>query len=50
MTDADYDYILDEIECREILSLNGMLVLTMTSNSTDGKNNMASKCQFLDLK
>ena len=24
MTDADYDYILDEIECREKLSSNGM--------------------------
>ena len=24
MTDANYDYILDKIECREKLSLNGM--------------------------
>ena len=24
MTDADYDYIWDEIECREKLSLKGM--------------------------
>ena len=36
MTDADYDYILDEIECREKLSLNGMLVLIVMINSVDG--------------
>ena len=39
MTDADYDYILDEIERREILSLNRMRVLIVTRNSTDDNNN-----------
>ena len=38
MTDADYDYILDEIERREKLSLNRILVLMVTNNSTDGNN------------
>ena len=38
MTDDDYDYILDEIERREKLSLNGMWVLIVTRNNTDGKN------------
>ena len=39
MTDADYDYILDEIEHREKLSLNGMLALIVTMNSIDDNNN-----------
>ena len=38
MTDADYDYISDEIERRERFSLNGMRVLKVTRNSTDGNN------------
>ena len=38
MTDADYGYILDEIKCREKLSLKGMLVAIVTSNSTDYNN------------
>ena len=38
MTDADYDYILDEIECREKLSVKGMWVAIVTRNSTDDKN------------
>ena len=41
MTDANYDYILDEIERHEKLSLNGMWVLIVTSNSTDGNNHNA---------
>ena len=41
MTDAYYGYILDEIECREKLSLNGMWMLIVTSNSTDGNNHNA---------
>ena len=39
MTDADYYYILDEIERREKLSLKGMLVLIVMMNSIDDKNN-----------
>ena len=38
MTDYDCDYILDEIERRENLSLKGMLVLIVKINSNDGKN------------
>ena len=38
ITDADYDYIFDEIERREKNILKGMLVLIVTSNSTDDKN------------
>ena len=38
MTDADYDYIMDEIESRKQLSLKVMWVLILTSNSTDGNN------------
>ena len=38
MTDAEYDYILDEIERREKLSLNRILVLIVTKNSIDGNN------------
>ena len=38
MTDADYDYILDEIERREKLSLKGMWVAIVTRNSTDDNN------------
>ena len=38
MTDTDYDYILDEIECREKLSLNEMRMLIVKRNST-GDNN-----------
>ena len=34
MRDADYDYILDEIERHKTLSLNGMWVLIATRNST----------------
>ena len=41
MTDADYNYILDEIERREKLSFNGMLVLIVTINSIDDNNNDA---------
>ena len=39
MTDADYDYIQDEIEHREKLSLNGMLVLIVTMNRIDDNKN-----------
>ena len=50
--DADYDYILDEIERREKLSLNGMLVLIVTRDSTDGNNHnailyMAVHCRII---
>ena len=38
MTDAKYDYILDEIEHSEKLSLKGMWVEIVTRNSTDDKN------------
>ena len=41
MTDADYDYIFDEIQRREKLSLNGMLVLIVIMNSIDDNNNNA---------
>ena len=41
MTDADYDYILDEIERCEKLSLKGMWVLILTRNITDDKNHNA---------
>ena len=39
MNDADFDYILDEIERREKMSLNGILVLTVMMNSIDDNNN-----------
>ena len=39
MTDADYDHILDEIERREKLSLNGILLLIVMMNSIDDNNN-----------
>ena len=38
MTDDDYDYILDEIECRGKLSLKVMWVALMTRNSADVNN------------
>ena len=38
MIDADYDYILDETEREENLSLNGMWVLIVTRNDTGGNN------------
>ena len=41
MTDANYDYIFDEIERREKLSLNRMWVLIVTRNSTDSNNRNA---------
>ena len=41
MTDADSDYILDEIECREKLSLNRMRVLILARNSTYDNNHNA---------
>ena len=41
MTDADYDYILDEIERREKLSLKGMWVLIVMRNHIDDNNNNA---------
>ena len=41
MTNADYDYILDEIECREKISLKGMGVLRMMMNHIDDNNNNA---------
>ena len=41
MTDSDYDYILDEIECREKLIFNGMWVLIVARNSTDDNNHNA---------
>ena len=39
MTDADYDYILDEIERLEKLRLKVMLVLLVMMNSIDDNNN-----------
>ena len=41
MTDADYDYILDEIEHRENLSLKGMWMLKVIMNHIDDINNNA---------
>ena len=41
MADADYDYILDEIERLEKMSLNWMWVLIVKSNSTDDNNHNA---------
>ena len=41
MTDANYYYVLDEIERSEKLSLNGMWVLIVTNNITDGNNRNA---------
>ena len=38
VTDADYCYVFDEIECREKMGLNGMWVLIVTINITDGNN------------
>ena len=40
MTDSDYDYILDEIEHREKLSVKVMRVAIVTRNSTDDKITM----------
>ena len=39
MTGADYDYIMDAIECFEIFSLNGMWVLKVMMNFIDDNNN-----------
>ena len=39
MTDADYDYILDEIDHHEKLSLKGTLVLIVMRNSLYDNNN-----------
>ena len=36
---ADYDHIMDEIECLERLSLKGMWLLTMMMNQNDDNNN-----------
>ena len=41
MTDADYVYILDEIECCEKIGLKGMGVLIVTRNSIDDNNHNA---------
>ena len=41
MTDADYDFIMDEIERCEKLILKGMLVLTVMMNHIDDNNNNA---------
>ena len=41
MTDDNYDYILDEIEIHVKLSLNGMGLLIVMRNSTDGNNHNA---------
>ena len=41
MTDADYDYILDEIERREKIILNRMLVFIVIMNGIDDNNNNA---------
>ena len=41
MTDADYDYILYEIDRREKLSLKGMWVLIVMRNIIDDNNNNA---------
>ena len=41
MTDADYDYILDEIKLSEKLILNGMRVLIVMMNITDDNNHNA---------
>ena len=38
ITDAYYDYMVDEIEFRENLSLKGMLVAIVTINGTDDNN------------
>ena len=38
MTDADCDYILDEIERCEKLSSKGMWLAIVTSNCTDDNN------------
>ena len=38
MTDADYDYIFDEIERCEKLSLKGTSVLIVMTNITDDNN------------
>ena len=42
MNDADYDYILNEIECRKKLSLKGMWVLIVKVNCIDDNNNNAT--------
>ena len=47
MNNADYDYILDEIECREKLILKGMRVEIVTTNSTDDNKNKAILYVFL---
>ena len=41
MTDTDYDYILDEIEHFEKLSLKVMLVLIVMMNCIDDNNSNA---------
>ena len=41
MTDANYYYILDEIEHHQKMSLNGMWVLIVTRNSNYGNNHNA---------
>ena len=41
MTDADYDYILDEIDLSEKLSLKEMWVLIVMMNCIDYNNNNA---------
>ena len=41
MTNPDYDFIMDEIERREILSLKGMWVLIVMRNHIDDNNNNA---------
>ena len=41
MTDADYYYILDEIECREKLSLKVVWLLTVMMNRIYDNNNYA---------
>ena len=38
MNDADYDYIVDEIERNEKLRLKGMRVAIVKRNSTDDNN------------
>ena len=41
MTDADYDYILNEINSLEKLILDRIWVLIVTRNNTDDKNHKA---------
>ena len=59
MTDSDCDYILDEIERREKLSLKGMWVAIVTRNGTDDNNynailyvvfhSIIIKCQYVNI-